>query len=81
LCEGGYAIPVLIILFSFIFDPGRCVPEYSSDSNASQKSKKKQAEVSHMFELSFKKCKRVQASLCQKWMPYCVSSINVYMSF
>ncbi len=28
----------------FIFDEGRCVPEYSSDSNASQKSKKKQAE-------------------------------------
>jgi hypothetical protein len=29
------------------------VPEYSSDSNASQKLKKKQAEVPHMFELSF----------------------------
>ncbi len=70
-----------LILFPFTFDPGRCVPEHSSDSNASQKSKKKQAEVPHMFELSFKKCKRVQASSCQKWMPYCVSSINVYMSF
>ncbi len=31
-------------------------------SNASQKLKKKQAEVPHMFELSFKNCKRVQAS-------------------
>ncbi len=33
-----------LILFSFIFDPGRCVPKYSSDSNASQKSKEKQAD-------------------------------------
>ena len=54
-----------LILFPFTFDPGRCVPEHSSDSNASQKSKKKQAEVPHMFELSFKKCKRVEASSCQ----------------
>ena len=42
-----------------MFDPGRVVPEYSSDSNASQKLKKKQAEVPHMFKLSFKKCERV----------------------
>ena len=28
-------------------------------SNASKKSKKEQAEVPHMFELSFKKCERV----------------------
>ena len=28
-----------LILFSFIFDEGRYVPEYSSDSNASQKLK------------------------------------------
>ena len=48
-----------LILFPFIFDPGRYVPEYSSDSNASQELKKKQAEVPHMIELSFKKCKRV----------------------
>ena len=48
-----------LILFSFIFDEGRYVPEYSSDSNASQESKKKQAEVPHMFELRFKKCERV----------------------
>ncbi len=48
-----------LILFPFTVDPGRCVPEYSSDSNASQKSKKKQAEVPHTFELSFKKCERV----------------------
>jgi hypothetical protein len=33
-----------LILFSFIFDQGRCVPKYSSDSIASQKSKKKQAD-------------------------------------
>ncbi len=32
-----------LILFPFIFDPGRYVPEYSSDSNASQELKKKQA--------------------------------------
>ena len=48
-----------LVLFPFIFDPGRYVPEYSSDSNASQRLKKKQAEVPHMIELSFKKCKRV----------------------
>jgi len=48
-----------LILFPFIFDPGRYVPEYSSDSNASQELKKKQAEVPHMSELSFKKCERV----------------------
>ncbi len=47
-----------LILFPFIFDPGRYVPEYSSDSNASQELKKKQAEVPHLFKLSFKKCKR-----------------------
>ena len=33
------------------------MPEYSSDSNASQESKKKQAEVPHMFELSFRNVK------------------------
>ncbi len=38
-------------LFLFMFDQGRYVPEYSSDSNASQKLKKKQEEVPHMFEL------------------------------
>ncbi len=39
-----------LILFPFTFDPGRYVPEYSSDSNASQEIKKKKAEVTHMFE-------------------------------
>ncbi len=29
-----------LTLFSFILDPGRCVPKYSPDSIASQKSKK-----------------------------------------
>ena len=48
-----------LILFSFTFDPGRCVPKYSSDSIASQKSKKKASGLPHMFELSFKKCERV----------------------
>ena len=48
-----------LILFPFTFDPGRYVPEYSSDSNASQELKKKQAEVPHMLKLSFKKCERV----------------------
>jgi hypothetical protein len=48
-----------LILFPFTFDPGRCVPKYSSDSNASQRSKKNQAEVPHMSELSLKKCRRV----------------------
>ncbi len=40
-----------------MFDLGRDVPEYSSDSNASQKLKKKQAEVPHMCELSFRNVK------------------------
>ena len=48
-----------LILFPFIFDPGRCALEYSSDSVASQKSKKKASGLPHMFELSFKKCERV----------------------
>ena len=47
-----------LVLFPFIFDPGRYVPEYSSDSNASQELKKKQAEVPHMFEVSFGNVKR-----------------------
>jgi hypothetical protein len=46
-----------LILFSFIFDQGRCVPKYSSDSIASQESKK--SILPHMFDLSFKKFKRV----------------------
>ena len=33
------------------------MPEYSSDSNASQELKKKQAEVPHMFELSSRNVK------------------------
>ncbi len=33
-----------LTLFSFIFDQGRCVPKYSSDSMASQKVKEKQVE-------------------------------------
>jgi hypothetical protein len=33
-----------LTLFSFIFDQGRCVPKYSSDSIASQKVKEKQAD-------------------------------------
>jgi hypothetical protein len=33
-----------LTLFSFIFDQGRCVPKYSSDSVASQKVKEKQAD-------------------------------------
>ena len=33
-----------LILFPFIFDPGRCVPKYSSDSIASQKVIEKQAD-------------------------------------
>ncbi len=33
-----------LILFRLYLDRGRCVPEYSSDSNASQKLKKKQAD-------------------------------------
>ncbi len=44
-----------------MFDPGRYVPEYSSDNNASQKLKKKQAEVPHMFELSFRNVKGYKA--------------------
>jgi hypothetical protein len=46
-----------LILFPFIFNPGRYVPEYSSDSNASQELEKKQAEVPHMFELSLRNVK------------------------
>ena len=59
LCEHGYVIHALINFISILFDPGRYVPEYSSDSNASQKSKKKQAEVPRMFELSFRDVKRI----------------------
>ncbi len=33
-----------LTLFSFIFDQGRCVPKYSSDSVESQKVKEKQAD-------------------------------------
>ena len=47
-----------LTLFSFIFDQGRCVPKYSSDSIASQKERKASG-LPHMFELSFKKCERV----------------------
>jgi hypothetical protein len=46
-----------LILFSFIFNLGGYVPEYSSDSNASQELKKKQAEVPHMIELSLRNVK------------------------
>jgi hypothetical protein len=41
-----------LVLFLFIFDQGRCVPKYSSDSIASQKVKEKQAGP-HMFDLRF----------------------------
>jgi hypothetical protein len=40
-----------------MFDPGRYVPDYSSDSNASQELKKKQAEVPHMIELGLRNVK------------------------
>jgi hypothetical protein len=33
-----------LILFSFIIDPGRCVPKYSLDSIASQKVIEKQVD-------------------------------------
>jgi hypothetical protein len=43
-----------LTLFLFIFDQGRCVPKYSSDSIASQKVKEKIASgLPHMFDLSF----------------------------
>ncbi len=48
-----------LTLFSLIFDQGKCVPEYSSDSIASQKVKEKAGGLPHMFDLSFKKCGRV----------------------
>ena len=47
-----------LILLSFIFDQGRCAPKYSSDSIASQKSKKKASGLPHMFELSFKEMQK-----------------------
>ncbi len=43
-----------LTLFSFIFDQGRCVPKYSLDSIASQKSQRKASGLPHMFDLSFK---------------------------
>ena len=57
-CVNADMWPVFwLILFLFIFDLGRYVPEYSSDSNASQELKKKQAEVPHMIELSLRNVK------------------------
>jgi len=41
-----------LTLFSFIFDQGRCVPKYSSDSIASQESKKSKRIAAYvLFEL------------------------------
>jgi hypothetical protein len=48
-----------LTLLLFMFDQGRCVPKYSSDSIASQKVKEKASGLPHMFDLSFKKCGRV----------------------
>ena len=57
-CVNADMWPVFwLILFLFIFDLGRYVPEYSSDSNASQELKKKQAGVPHMIELSLRNVK------------------------
>ncbi len=47
------------ILFPFIFDPGRCVPEYSSDKQCRSKVKEKASGTAAYAELSFKKCERV----------------------
>ncbi len=57
-CVNADMWPVFwLILFLFMFDPGRYVPDYSSDSNASQELKKKQAEVPHMIELGLRNVK------------------------
>ena len=45
-------------LFSFIFDQGRCVPKYSSDSIASQKSKKSKRAAAYV-QFKFKECEGV----------------------
>ena len=60
LCECGYVIRVLILFYFrlYLIRADVCLSTVQI-SNASQKLKKKQAEVPHMFELSFKKCERV----------------------